>query len=33
MLYDGQVGLCVVPPGVPPPAPPQIPQVPLIPQI
>lgn len=32
-LYDGQTGLCVAPPGVPPPAPPQIPQVPQIPQI
>lgn len=33
MLYDGQTGVCVAPPGVPPPAPPQIPQVPQIPQI
>jgi hypothetical protein len=33
MLYDGQTGLCVAPPGVPPPAPPQIPQAPQIPQI
>jgi hypothetical protein len=32
-LYDGQVGVCVAPPGVPPPGPPQIPQVPQIPQI
>ena len=33
MLYDGQTGVCVTPPGVPPPAPPQIPQAPQIPQI
>lgn len=33
MLYDGQTGVCVAPPGVPPPAPPQTPQVPQIPQI
>jgi hypothetical protein len=32
-LYDGQSGVCVAPPGVPPPAPPQIPQSPQIPQI
>jgi hypothetical protein len=32
-LYDGQTGVCVAPPGVPPPALPQIPQVPLIPQM
>ena len=33
MLYDGQSGLCVAPPGVPPPAPPQTAQSPQIPQI
>jgi hypothetical protein len=33
LLYDGQAGVCVSPPGVPPPAPPQIPQSPQIPQI
>ena len=33
MLYDGQSGTCVAPPGVPPPALPQIPQSPQIPQI
>ena len=32
-LYDGRTGVCVAPPGVPPPAPPQTPQVPLIPQM
>ena len=32
-LYDGGSGVCVAPPGVPPPAPPQIPQAPQIPQI
>jgi hypothetical protein len=32
-LYDGQSGVCVAPPGVPPPAPPQTPQSPQIPQI
>jgi hypothetical protein len=32
-LYDGQTGVCVAPPGVPPPAPPQTPQSPQIPQI
>jgi hypothetical protein len=33
LLYDGQTGVCVAPPGVPPPAPLQIPQIPQIPQI
>ncbi|MFN8031889.1 MAG: hypothetical protein U0Q47_01185 [Mycobacterium sp.] len=32
-LYDGQSGVCVAPPGVPPPALPQTPQIPQIPQI
>jgi hypothetical protein len=32
-LYDGASGVCVAPPGVPPPAPPQTPQSPQIPQI
>lgn len=33
MLYDGQSGVCVAPPGVPPPALPQTTQSPQIPQI
>ena len=33
MLYDGQSGGCVAPPGVPPPALPQTPQSPQIPQM
>ncbi|MCI4676242.1 hypothetical protein [Candidatus Mycolicibacterium alkanivorans] len=33
LLYDGQSGLCVAPPGVPPPTLPQTPQIPQIPQI